>query len=153
MQSSIGFLGRLCLAAIFLLAGGRILLDWQAAEQHLVAGLCDWLSIVMGNQALQEIIEAGINECSMILFSTLFLTLGGGLLVLLGLSVRFGAFMLLLFMLFNTVLYHHFWTLHGLDRQVQMETFVRNIGIIGGLLLLMAYGRGVSKKPKEKNST
>src|SRR5690242_6918429 len=98
MQASIGFLGRLCLAVIFLLAGMRILLDLQAAEQHLVAGLCDWLSIVMGNQALQDIIEASINECSMILYSTVFLTLGGGLLVLLGLSVRLGALMLLLFM-------------------------------------------------------
>ena len=153
MQSSIGFLGRLCLAAIFLLAGGHILLDWQAAEQHLVAGLCDWLSIAMGNQSLQEVIEAGINQCSLILSSIVFLTLGGGLLVLLGLSVRLGAFMLFLFALFNTILYHHFWTLHGVERQLQMETFARNIGIIGGLFLLMAYGRGIYKKPKEKSIT
>jgi uncharacterized membrane protein YphA (DoxX/SURF4 family) len=150
LQSLIGFLGRLCLSVVFIVAGVRMLLDWQGSEHYFIAALCDWLSITMGCEPLQNLIETAMNRSFLFLAGGVFCALAGGLLVLLGLSVRLGAFLLFLFLAPATLLFHHFWTLQGIDRQTQMEMFIRNISIIGGLLLLLAYGRGGCKRPKTK---
>jgi putative oxidoreductase len=150
LRSLIGFLGRLCLSLIFIVAGVRMLLDWQGTEHFFIATLCDWLSITMGRPGLQDLVEMAMNHSMLCLWASVFCTIGGGVLVLLGLSVRLGAFLLLLFTLPATILFHHFWSLHGVERQAQMEMFIRNISIIGGLLLLLAYGKGGCKKAKVK---
>jgi uncharacterized membrane protein YphA (DoxX/SURF4 family) len=150
LQSFIAFLGRVCISVIFIVAGVRILMDWQGSEHYLIAGLCDWLSIAMGHEQWQNIIEIAMNRVFVLLCAGVFCALGGGLLVLLGISVRLGAFLLLLFAIPATLLFHHFWTLQGVDRKMQMEMFIQSISIIGALLLLLAYGCGCSKKPKAK---
>src|SRR5690349_9108821 len=131
LRSLIGFLGRVCLSIIFIVAGVRILLDWQGSEHYFIAGLCDWLSITMVHEKWQNLIEIAMNRAVVFLSAGVFCTLGGGLLVLLGLSVRLGAFLLLLFTVPATLLFHHFWTLQGVDRKMQMEMFIQSISIIG----------------------
>jgi putative oxidoreductase len=150
VQSLIGFLGRLCLSVIFIIAGVRMLLDWQGSEQYFIAILCDWLGMTIGDEKWQKIIEMAIDHSFLLLSGAVFCTLGGGLLSLLGLSVRLGAFLLLIFLIPTTVLFHHFWTMQGMDRETQMTLFIKNVSIIGGLLLLLAYGRGGCKKAKGK---
>lgn len=129
-----------------------MLLDWQGSEHYFIAALCDWLAIAMGDERLQNLIEWAINQSFWMLAGAVFCTIGGGLSVLLGLNVRFGAFLLLIFLIPTTLLFHHFWTMQGQDREMQMMECVKNISIIGGLLVLLAYGRSGCKKarPKEK---
>ena len=154
LQSLIGFLGRFLISVIFIAAGAKMLLDWQGSEHYVVAALCDWLSLIMGDDKLQNLIEWAINHSFWLLAGAVFCTIGGGLLVLLGLNVRFGAFLLLAFLIPTTFLFHHFWTMQGQEREEQMMECVKNISIIGGLLVLLAYGRGGGKKPnlKEKKA-
>jgi putative oxidoreductase len=71
------------------------------------------------------------------------LALAGGLSVLLGYRARFGAFLLLLFLVPVTLVMHRFWGLA--DPQVaalQRVMFLKNLSMIGGALVLMYYGSG-----------
>jgi putative oxidoreductase len=71
------------------------------------------------------------------------LALVGGLSVLLGYRARFGAFLLLLFLVPVTLIMHRFWGLHDPQAAMLQHTmFMKNLSMIGGTLLLMYYGAG-----------
>ncbi len=71
------------------------------------------------------------------------LALVGGVSVLLGYRARFGAFLLLLFLVPVTLVMHRFWSVA--DPQVasmQKVMFMKNLSMMGGALMLMYYGSG-----------
>ena len=71
------------------------------------------------------------------------LALVGGLSVLLGYRARFGAFMLLLFLVPVTLVMHKFWGLSDPQMaMMQRANFMKNLSLIGGALVLMYYGAG-----------
>jgi putative oxidoreductase len=71
------------------------------------------------------------------------LALLGGLSVLLGYRARFGAFLLLLFLVPVTLIMHRFWGLHDPQMaMLQKVMFMKNVSMIGGALVLMYYGSG-----------
>jgi putative oxidoreductase len=41
-----------------------------------------------------------------------------------------------------TLLCHNFWAYHGMDQQMQMINFLKNLAILGGLLALASEGAG-----------
>ena len=65
-----------------------------------------------------------------------------------GLAVAFGvwtrplALLLALYTLGTALIGHHFWTMEGADRSANAVNFYKNIGIIGGFLLLYVTGAG-----------
>ncbi|MDP6843558.1 MAG: DoxX family protein [Rhodospirillales bacterium] len=78
-------------------------------------------------------------------FPRLVLSLGLATMLLGGLSVLFdflawiGAAMLVLFTVLSNFIYHHFWTMTEPGRrQTHLWIFCNNIGVIGGLLLVVA---------------
>lgn len=153
LQLLVAFLGRICLGGFFLSVGAHIFFDWQGSELYLMSTLGDWMTITMGSERLQQIVEAGMHASSFLLTIALVCVLSGSLMVLLGWWIRLGAFLLLVVSVCATPLMHHFWTLHGLEAQIHSSLFVKNIGIIGGLLLLLAYGKGSCKKVQKKESS
>jgi putative oxidoreductase len=66
----------------------------------------------------------------------------GGLFVLLGIQVRLGAILLILFLIPLTVIMHAFWMYHGSMREMEMMMFLTNISIVGGLFILAASVEG-----------
>lgn len=65
------------------------------------------------------------------------LLLGGGFSVLLGLRARWGAIALLIFLIPTTLMFH----LNLADQMEQIQ-FLKNVGLMGGLLLLVQSGPG-----------
>ncbi|WEL19244.1 DoxX family protein [Candidatus Nanohalococcus occultus] len=67
--------------------------------------------------------------------------LAGGLLLFAGLGMVTGAApavswgALTVFVAATTVLFHDFWSMEGEEKQNQMVHFLKNIGLLGGLLL------------------
>jgi putative oxidoreductase len=54
-----------------------------------------------------------------------------------------GALGLIVFLIPTTLLFHDFWAFEGDDQRMQqMSHFLKNLGIVGGLILLMSYGPG-----------
>ncbi len=71
------------------------------------------------------------------------LALLGGVSVLLGYRARFGAFLLLVFLVPVTLVMHRFWGLADPHvAMIQKVMFMKNLSMMGGALMLMYYGSG-----------
>jgi putative oxidoreductase len=67
----------------------------------------------------------------------------GGLSVLLGFHARIGAWLLILFLVPVTFTMHQFWNVADpAARAVQLGMFMKNLGLLGGALLLAYFGAG-----------
>jgi putative oxidoreductase len=71
------------------------------------------------------------------------LALVGGVSVLLGHRARFGAFLLVVFLVPVTLVMHRFWGIADPQlAEIQRIMFLKNLSMIGGALLLMYNGPG-----------
>lgn len=141
LQSLIGFLGRALLSLIFISSGLHKILNWDGTEQFLIQGLNQCLGMSIEYPWLQGWIELGVEHSYALLVAATAVELFCGLMVFLGVNVRFGALLLFLFLIPTTAIFHHFWMLQGPERELQSIMFLKNLSIMGGLLLLVAYGR------------
>lgn len=71
------------------------------------------------------------------------LCLAGGLSILLGYKTRWGAWLLVLFLLPVTIMMHPFWkTADPNMAQMQQVMFIKNFALMGGALLFAYFGSG-----------
>lgn len=67
----------------------------------------------------------------------------GGLSVLLGYYARVGALLIVAFLVPVTLVMHNFWNIADSQMaQMQMIMFMKNIGLLGGAILIAFYGAG-----------
>ena len=121
-ESIVPLAGRLMMSAIFIFSGlgkfaGHAAMAGFAASKGLpAADLAIWLA------AAVEIL--------------------GGLSILLGFQARIGAWLLFLFLIPTSLVFHNFWALQGMERMDNQAHFFKNLAIMGGLLLLATFGAG-----------
>lgn len=147
-QKFIAFFGRVFFSLIFILAGVNKIMNWDATEQQLVNQLLDVLAKFHQQGWAQAIFDQVLPLAPTLLVIATIAELAGGLLILLGIQVRLGAFILCLFLIPTTVIFHNFWDLQGSDQQMQMVMFMKNLSIFGGGLVLLAFGSGPKKASK-----
>ena len=71
------------------------------------------------------------------------IVLGGGLSVALGFHARLGAWLLVLFLVPVTFTMHAFWAEKDpAAAQMQLVNFLKNLGLLGGALLITQFGAG-----------
>lgn len=68
--------------------------------------------------------------------------LGLGLLLLIGWQARWAALGIAIFTVVITFIFHNFWALEGAQKMMQQQAFFKNIAVVGGLLLVAAFGPG-----------
>ena len=69
--------------------------------------------------------------------------IAGSLSVILGYKARIGASLLLVFLVLATYYFHDFWTASDPQvKQEQMIQFLKNLGLMGAMLLIIANGTG-----------
>ena len=73
---------------------------------------------------------------------TIVLELGGGILLVLGYKTRWVAALFFLWLIPTTVIFHAFWGLDPKAAQQMQIHFMKNLSIMGAMLLLVAYGPG-----------
>lgn len=117
MKRLVPLLGRIFLSAIFLLAG----LD-KIAHPAL-------------NQDYMA--RYGVPYSSVFLVVAILVEVLGGLSILLGFKARWGAAGLALFLVLATLIFHT-----DFSDEVQIGIFLRNLSILGGLLLIAHFGPG-----------
>jgi len=115
-------IGRIFLAMIFLMSGFNKITGWEGTSGYMSS--------------------KGMPLVSMFLFGAIVFELLGGLSVLLGFRARLGAFVLIIFLIPATLIFHDFWAFEGMIRQTQMIMFMKNLTIIGGLLMVIGFGSG-----------
>ena len=87
---------------------------------------------------LETMRSAGINfQTELFMYGSIAFLLIGSLLLLLGYKTRVGAFMLLLFIVPTTLLFH--WDFEDITQTIALY---KNAAIASALLLLMAHGPG-----------
>ncbi len=68
--------------------------------------------------------------------------LGLGLLLLVGWKTRWAALGIAFFTAVITVIFHNYWAFPAAQMMQQQQAFFKNIAIVGGLLLVAAFGAG-----------
>jgi putative oxidoreductase len=67
---------------------------------------------------------------------------GGGLLIILGVKIRYVAILMILFVIVATLISHRYWEFTGEILTAQKTNFWKNVTIIGGLLFMFLAGAG-----------
>jgi putative oxidoreductase len=66
----------------------------------------------------------------------------GGLAILAGFQTHVAAWVLFVYLIPVSLAFHNFWAMQGMAQQDNMIHFLKNISIMGGLLVLAANGAG-----------
>lgn len=66
----------------------------------------------------------------------------GGILLAVGYQARMAAALLAAFTVVATLLFHNFWAAPADQALLQMVMFLKNLAMLGGLLLVVAHGTG-----------
>lgn len=121
-RSTTALVGRILLAAIFVTSGFAKLSDPASAVGYMNM--------------------AGIPNADVLVYVAGAAELLGGLALAFGFLARLGALGLILVMIPIQFFFHAFWTMEGAEAKTQMVQFMKNLAVIGGLLLLVAHGPG-----------
>lgn len=68
--------------------------------------------------------------------------LGGGLALLAGFKARWAALVIAVFTVVITPIFHNFWAAAAAEAMEQEINFMKNVSIVGGMLMIMAFGPG-----------
>ena len=79
----------------------------------------------------------GLPMVDVLLAITIVIELAASAMIIAGFKARLGAAALLLWMIPVTVIFHNFWSVPA-----EINMFMKNLAIMGGLLLIMAFGSG-----------
>ncbi len=144
---------RFILSSIFLVSSMMKMFHWQETEHMLLGMLSDWQNYVSFSEEFSSFFGALTPWTSVILLVATLMELGGGLLVLLGIREKLGAGLLLLFLLPTTLLFHQFWFIEGGARELQTIMFLKNLAIMGGLIMVMLHGAQASPQDEQSHSS
>lgn len=102
---------------------------------------------LMAFSAVAEMMAGkGIPLAKATLAITLIIEIGGGLLLLIGFQARPVSLVLAAFLVPVTLTFHNFWAYQGEQQQDQMANFLKNLAIIGGLLVVAATSGAKSQR-------
>lgn len=77
-----------------------------------------------------------------LLIMTIFVEIGGGAAIIIGWKTRQAAVVIVLFTAVVTLLFHRFWAVPPDQAFAQQLMFMKNLSVMGGLLVLCAFGPG-----------
>lgn len=116
------FFARILLAAIFLISG----YDKIGGFSNVAAFMA----------------SKGIPLSEIALAVSIVLEIGGGLLLIAGWQARWVAGAIFVWLIPVTLLFHNFWAADAAQYQNQLNHFLKNLCIMGGMLYVMAFGAG-----------
>jgi uncharacterized membrane protein YphA (DoxX/SURF4 family) len=142
MKKVFFMLGRICLSLVFICAVVSQILNWEGAQQAFDACVSDWIVYPGLPDQVQKVFNLFLSYSSLLVILGVVFAGIGGLLVLLGIKVRLGAILLIIFLLPMTFIMHAFWMYEGSAHEMQMLMFLKNISILGGLFILASCNSG-----------
>ena len=90
------------------------------------------------------IAEKGIPLAAVATAIAILIELGGAIAIIIGWQTKLAAAIQFVYLIFITITYHNFWAAPPQLHDVQLLNFLKNIGIMGGLLFLATRGAGAS---------
>jgi putative oxidoreductase len=117
LKSLATLVGRILLVLIFLNAGIGKIGNFEGTAQHMA--------------------QYGMPFTSFFLFGAIIFELVGSITVILGYLTRFGALLLIIFLIPTTLIFHT-----NFSDQIQIIMFMKNVSMFGGCLILLGMGPG-----------
>ena len=122
LQNPLALVSRLLLAALFLPAGIGKLTGFAGTVGYISSVGLPLPTVAAGLAAAVEVL--------------------GGLALIFGVGTRFAALALAIFTLVASVFFHAYWSVPAEQQMMQQLMFFKNMGVVGGLLALAAFGAG-----------
>jgi putative oxidoreductase len=122
LQNPLALVSRLLLAAVFLPAGISKIGGFEGTAGYIASV---GLPMPALGAALAIVVE-----------------ILGAVALIVGLGTRWAALALALFTLVASFFFHNYWAMPAEQQFVQQLMFMKNIGVVGGLLALAAFGAG-----------
>ena len=116
------FAGRILLSIIFIMSGISKITGF--------AGTAGWMT------------SKGLPMADVLLGASIVIELGAAAMIVTGFKARWGAAALFLWMIPVTLVFHNYWTYPAAEQQMQSIMFFKNLGLMGGMLILMGLGSG-----------
>jgi len=123
--------GRVALGTIFVVSGLGKLAAWRGTVAYAAS--------------------KGVPEILLAIATALELL--GAVSVVVGFRARWGALALLIFLVPVTLVFHNFWAVPAAQQQMEMVHFLKNLGIGGGLLIVLGRGAGAFSVDSSRGST
>lgn len=121
-SDALSLIGRIFLAVLFLVTGfGKI-----SGFEGLVG----------------QIASKGFPAAQVFAVATIVIEVGVALMLIAGWKARWAAFLLAVFTAIVTIFFHNFWAVPEAQKMMQQIQFMKNLALIGGLMMVMAYGPG-----------
>jgi putative oxidoreductase len=122
LQPHFSLVGRLLLALLFVPAGVMKITGFSGTVGYIAS--------------------VGLPLASLGAVLAIVVEVGAGLALAVGWRIRWAALVLAAFTLVATVLFHNFWAMPADQAFVQQLMFFKNIAVVGGLLVVAAFGAG-----------
>jgi putative oxidoreductase len=124
IQGFVSLVARLMIAAIFLAsAAGNKIPNFTAVAETMGA--------------------AGIQQPKIMLAGAIVFLILGSVSVVVGYYARFGALLLLVFLIAASYYFHAFWKLPaGPEQMTELISFMKNVALMGTMVFIMANGAG-----------
>ncbi|HWG58009.1 MAG TPA: DoxX family protein [Candidatus Acidoferrales bacterium] len=121
-DSVVSLIGRILLSAIFIWSGISKIASFSSMAGVLAPKGVPFPTVAFGIAVAIELL--------------------GGLAILTGFHARIAAWIVFLYLIPTTLLFHNFWAFQGAARMDNEAHFMKNVAIMGGLLILAANGAG-----------
>ena len=121
-SSALLLVSRVLLAGVFLVFGIRKLMA--------VAGTAGYFA------------KLGIPMADVLVWAVILIEIGGAVLLIVGWQTRLVAWILAGFVVLATIAAHRYWEFDGAQYVPQLTNFMKNLAIVGGLLMVAASGPG-----------
>ena len=122
MNHSAMLVGRILLSLVFLIAGYRKLMGVAASAGYFA--------------------KLGFPMPEVLVWVAIAVELGGAILLIVGWKTRWVAWLLALFTVIAAFAAHRFWEVDPAQYANQMNHFLKNLAIVGGMVILAATGPG-----------
>lgn len=131
-------IGRILIVVIFIFSGVSKLLDIASTAEMIRAAVP--IPAQLAPYTLQLEQATGMSTQQILAIASGVLEIVGGLLVAFNIAARTFAVLLILFSIVTTFYFHNFWDMTGNARLENMVHVLKNLAIIGGLLLVVGLG-------------
>jgi uncharacterized membrane protein YphA (DoxX/SURF4 family) len=131
-------IGRIALVLIFMISGGEKLMDISGTAVAIEGKIA--IPAALSGLALQISSATGMSVPQLLAIATGVIEVAAALMIAANIGTRVGAFLLILFTVIATYYFHDFWNMAGPQRTENFIHVLKNVSIIGGLLVMFVLG-------------
>jgi len=131
-------IGRIAFVLVFILSGAQKLMDIPATAAMIEPRVVIHESVAPYAAQLET--ATSMKMPSLLAIAAGVVEIACALMVAFGFGIRFAAVVLILFTAAATYYFHAFWNMEGAARTDNMINALKNLSLIGGLLVLFVLG-------------